>query len=48
MNIARIQVLVQLGLFSDNGYDVAWLAQLDQDEADEVFAIQVGTLVWAD
>ncbi len=48
MNIARIQALINLGLFSDTGSDVAWLAQLDSDEADEVFATQVGTLVWAD
>ncbi len=54
MTSERIEILVRLGLIENNmgdakfAYDVAWHAQLDQDEADDVFAVQVGTLVWAD
>ncbi len=48
MHYTRIEILVRLGLIDANVYDITWHAQLDQDEADEVFAIQVGTLVWAD
>lgn len=46
MSASRIATLLRLGLFDSNS--VAWLAELDADEADEVFAIRVGTLVWAD
>lgn len=53
MNSERIQVLVNLGLVggideAHRLHNIVWHAQLDQDEADEVFATQVGTLVWAD
>ena len=48
MHFSRIQILVNLGLISSDVHSIAWHAQLDQDEADEVFAIEVGTLVWAD
>lgn len=54
MNSERIEILVRLGLIKNSmgdakfAYDITWHAQLDQDEADEVFSTQVGTLVWAD
>lgn len=48
MSDRRISILVRLGLIDLCVYDITWHAQLDADEADEVFAIMVGTLVWAD
>lgn len=48
MDSTRIRILVRLGLFDLCVYDITWLAQLDADEADEVFSVRVGALVWAD
>lgn len=54
MSHERIQILVRLGVIANDmgdakfAYDCAWYAQLDQDEADEIFATHIGALVWAD
>lgn len=54
MNSERIEILMRLGRFNGINtkawelHTIVWMAQLDRDEADEVFATEIGALVWAD
>jgi len=47
MSYASISTLVRLGLCSTDVWSIWWHSQLDADEAADVFATLIGTLVWA-